>query len=87
MKIKAIFFDIDGTLVPFGDRDVPAEVKKAIKTMRSKGIKVFIATGRHAAWIDNLGDMEFDGYVTVNGGMCIASDKPSYIPTLLRPMI
>ena len=48
MKIKAIFFDIDGTLVPFGDRDVPAEVKKAIKTMRSKGIKVFIATGRHA---------------------------------------
>ena len=52
MKIKAIFFDIDGTLVPFGDRDVPAEVKKAIKTMRSQ-----------------------------------ATNKPSYIPTLLRPMI
>lgn len=81
MKIKAIFFDIDGTLVPFGDHDVPAEVKKAINTMRSKGIKVFIATGRHGAWIDNLGDMEFDGYVTVNGGMCIAGDKQTIIYT------
>lgn len=81
MKIRAVFFDIDGTLVPFGDHDVPAEVKDAIKTMRSKGIKVFIATGRHAAWIDNLGDMEFDGYVTVNGGMCISGDKETVIYT------
>lgn len=79
MKIKAIFFDIDGTLVPFGNKDVPVEVKEAIATMRRKGIKVFIATGRHTVWIDNLGDTEFDGYVSVNGGMCTLSDKKTVI--------
>ncbi len=79
MDIKAVFFDIDGTLVPFGDKDVPAEVKDAIATLRRKGIKVFIATGRHISWIDNLGDTEVDGYVTVNGGMCTLPDKKTII--------
>ncbi|MCM1075871.1 MAG: Cof-type HAD-IIB family hydrolase [Bacteroides sp.] len=77
--IRAIFFDIDGTLVPFGSHGIPSEVKEAIATVRSRGVKVFIATGRHLAWIDNLGDTEFDGYVTVNGGVCLLSDKTTCI--------
>lgn len=81
MEIKAVFFDIDGTLVPFGDHDIPQEVKNAIRTLRDKGIKVFIATGRHANWIDNIGDTKFDGYVTVNGGMSLLSDKKTIIYT------
>lgn len=79
MNTKAVFFDIDGTLVPFGDKDIPADVKNAIINMRRKGIKVFIATGRHTVWIDNLGDTEFDGYVSVNGGMCSLSDMKTVI--------
>lgn len=77
--IKAIFFDIDGTLVPFGSHGIPQEVKDAIAEVRRKGIKVFIATGRHLRWIDNLGDTEFDGYVTVNGAVCLLSDKETCI--------
>ena len=77
--IRAIFFDIDGTLVPFGSHGIPEEVKDAIAEVRAKGVKVFIATGRHPAWIDNLGDTEFDGYVTVNGGLCFLSDKKTLI--------
>lgn len=77
--IKAIFFDIDGTLVPFGSHGIPQEVKDAISEVRRKGIKVFIATGRHLRWIDNLGDTEFDGYVTVNGAVCLLSDKETCI--------
>lgn len=65
-NIKAIFFDIDGTLVPFGTHNIPDEVKDCIRIAREKGIKVFISTGRHISWIDNLGDTEFDGYVTAN---------------------
>lgn len=34
--------------------------------------KVFIATGRHRRSINNLGDLEFDGYVTLNGGYVFA---------------
>lgn len=77
--IKAIFFDIDGTLVPFGSHGIPDEVKNAIAEVRKKGIKVFIATGRHLRWIDNLGDTEFDGYVTVNGAVCLLDDKETCI--------
>lgn len=70
--IKAVFFDIDGTLVSFKTHEVPESVVKAIGELRSKGIKVFIATGRHLKAINNLGSLEFDGYVTLNGSYCIA---------------
>ncbi len=70
--IRAVFFDIDGTLVSFQTHQVPASTVKAIHTLRAKGIKVFIATGRHLSSIDNLGDLEFDGYVTLNGSYCYA---------------
>ena len=66
--IKAVFFDIDGTLVSFKTHVVPQSTIQAIGLLRKKGIKVFIATGRHRSAINNLGDLEFDGYVTVNGG-------------------
>lgn len=74
-----MFFDIDGTLVPFGFPSIPESTRKALATLRSAGIKTFISTGRHLEWIDNLGDVEFDGYVTVNGGMCLLSDKRTCI--------
>ena len=77
--IKALFFDIDGTLVPYGSGRIPAEVTEALAEVRRKGVKVFISTGRHLAWINNLGDAEFDGYVTVNGGMCVESDRKTCI--------
>src|SRR5690554_758271 len=69
--IKAIFFDIDGTLVSFNTRQIPESTKKSIEEIRNNGIKVFIATGRHFSTINNLGDTEFDGYVTMNGCYCL----------------
>lgn len=69
--IKAIFFDIDGTLVSFKTHLVPLSTIESLNILREKGVKVFIATGRHPSAINNLGDLRFDGYVTVNGGYCI----------------
>lgn len=69
--VKAIFFDIDGTLVSFNTHRVPDSTREAIEKIRSKGIKVFIATGRHLSVINNLDDMEFDGYITMNGCYCL----------------
>lgn len=69
--IKAVFFDIDGTLVSFKTHKIPDSAADAINILKSKGIKVFIATGRPFICINNLGSLEFDGMVTLNGGYCI----------------
>lgn len=78
-NIKALFFDIDGTLVPFGDHQPPTDVINALKIIRSNGIKIFISTGRHINWVDNLGKLEVDGYVTANGNLCVEDDRKTVI--------
>lgn len=73
--IKAIFFDIDGTLVSFQTHTVPASTRKALQLLREKGIKVFIATGRpKSLMMEAVGDLDFDGYVTLNGAYCFTAD-------------
>ncbi len=76
--IKAAFFDIDGTLVSFNTHRIPDSTVEALNELRAKGIKTFVATGRHKAVIDNLGDLKFDGYITLNGGMCLVENQPIY---------
>ncbi len=80
--IKAMFFDIDGTLVSFETHAIPASAIEAIAAARSKGIKIFIATGRPKAIINNLGALTdrglIDGYVTMNGGYCTVGDEVIY---------
>lgn len=73
--IKAVFFDIDGTLVSFKTHTVPASTIRAIEALKAKGIKTFIATGRAFSQIPTLEGIKFDGYVTVNGGYCLTGDK------------
>lgn len=74
-KYKVAFFDIDGTLVSFKTHEVPESTRRAIEFLRANGIRCFISSGRHLGNIDNLGDLEFDGYVTVNGGMTYMDGK------------
>lgn len=68
--IKAIFLDIDGTMVSFNTHRVPDNTKKALREAREKGVKIFVATGRHSSDINNLDNLEFDGYITLNGAYC-----------------
>ena len=68
--IKAVFFDIDGTLVSFKTHRVPPSTVQALERLRARGIKLFIATGRHHADLNNLGGLAFDGYITLNGQYC-----------------
>ncbi len=72
--VKAIFFDIDGTLVSFKTHSISPSTTRALALLREKGIKVFIATGRHFSAINNVGNEKFDGYVTMNGSCCL-TDK------------
>ena len=72
-RIKAVFFDIDGTLVSFKSHTVPESARSAIARLREQGVKVFIATGRLMKHVGIVNDIEVDGYITVNGGYCITS--------------
>lgn len=69
-NIKALFFDIDGTLVSFRTHAVPESARRAIAKLREQGVKVFIATGRLMRHMEVVADIEVDGYVTVNGSYC-----------------
>ncbi|MBM7834912.1 HAD family hydrolase [Clostridium sardiniense] len=78
---KAIFFDIDGTLIDCvnGLTDITPKVKKAIKKLQSDGNYVFIATGRPYAFLsESLLNFGFDGFVLTNGAQVIINNKMIY---------
>jgi Cof subfamily protein (haloacid dehalogenase superfamily) len=72
--IKAIFFDIDGTLLSFKTHNVSQSTIDAINAVKQKGIKVILATGRLLKQVKNLGGIDFDGFITVNGSYCITTE-------------
>lgn len=71
--VKAIFFDIDGTLVSFKTHMVHDSTLRVLEELRRKGIKLFISTGRHELLIDNVDTSLFDGIVSLNG-QCVRAD-------------
>ena len=71
--IKAIFFDVDGTLLSHKTNAVPASALRALEALRQKGILTFMATGRHISMLRQLKALEglrFDGVVSLNGQYC-----------------
>lgn len=71
--IKAIFFDIDGTLISNRYPRMKKETIKVLNKLKDKGILLFIASGRHTLEIEELQidkDFHFDGYLLLNGGYC-----------------
>lgn len=74
--IKAVFFDVDGTLVSFQTHTVPPSALKALHTLHEKGVLVFLATGRHLSMLDPLRALfPFDGFITLSGQYCLAGGE------------
>ena len=74
--VKALFFDIDGTLVSFQTHRIPQSTVDALERAKKNGVKVYISTGRPKMIITNLGQIEhlIDGYITTNGARCFVGD-------------
>ena len=76
---KALFFDIDGTLVSFETHRIPSSTIEALEAAHAKGLKIFIATGRPKAIINNLSELQdrnlIDGYITMNGAYCFVGER------------
>lgn len=75
--IKAAFFDVDGTFYSHEIHGVPESHLKVLDALKKKGIKTFLATGRHFEELKDLdmADIAFDGYVMLTGQICTDKDK------------
>jgi len=73
--IKAIFFDIDGTLLSFKTHQVPNSTQQAFQLLKEKDIKVFVSTGRSFNQLGHIRYLDFDGFITFNGGYCVTKDE------------
>lgn len=77
--IKAVFFDIDGTLLDLKEHKLPESARRALAILKRKGIKIFIATGRSPYLIERsleeLRKLSPDGFVMLNGQYCLADGE------------
>lgn len=81
--IKAMFFDLDGTLLG-SDKRVPESARRALERCRARGIRLFLATGRSPRLREMLGwtpeqEALFDGGVFCNGACMVMPEGTSYL--------
>lgn len=78
--IKALFLDIDGTLVSTRTHRIPESTLEALGKAHEKGTLIYIATGRPWILIDNLSQLQeldlIEGYITMNGACCFDRKGP-----------
>lgn len=71
--IRAVFFDVDGTLTSFVTHEVPESTVRALRMLHERGVLTFLCTGRAKAQLDVVMRMlpvDFDGVVAMNGQYC-----------------
>ena len=72
--IRALFFDVDGTLLSFRTHRVPASAMDALHRAHGRGVRIFIATGRAVGDLSGLEEIPYDGVVALNGADCLMRD-------------
>lgn len=72
-RVKAVFFDVDGTLISHTQKIVPDSTRLALRKLSELGIKRVISTGRNMEELSFLpgNDIAFDAYITMNGQLCL----------------
>ena len=60
MKTKAIFLDVDGTLISFKTHKIPQTTIDALNQVHNNGIKIIISTGRVATDLGELDAIPYD---------------------------
>lgn len=78
-QIKAIFFDVDGTLISYKDHRIHPEDLESLRILHDKGIRLFIASGRDFGIQGEVLALEpiapfMDGFIGINGQHCELAD-------------
>lgn len=80
--MKALFFDLDGTLLD-GEKKIPPSAVEALQAARARGVKVYVATGRSLRTERMLGWTTeitlFDGGVYSNGACICLNGQAEYV--------
>ncbi len=75
---KIIFFDIDGTLLELGAKEMHPQLIDTLNKLYNKGIKLFLATGRPPFVIPTFENVHFDGVLAFNGAYCYTKNGCIY---------
>lgn len=68
--VKIVFFDVDGTLLKLGCKELSKKTIFALNKLKENGIKIFMATGRPASIAPHFDEVEFDGMLSFSGQLC-----------------
>lgn len=78
-RTKALFFDIDGTLLSEKTGEIPESAREALKEARRQGHLVFINSGRVYGHLTDIREkVEADGYLCGCGTYIVVEDKVIY---------
>ena len=73
--MRYFFFDVDGTLLPFG-KEIPESTRAALRLIRENGSRSFLATGRSLIEIPGaVKALGFDGGVYSAGATVVADGR------------
>ena len=76
--IKILFFDIDGTLLELGKKEMHPELIDTLNKVKKQGIKIILATGRPPFVVPKFHGIEFDGVLSFNGSYCFTPNELIY---------
>ena len=75
MDIKIAFFDIDGTLIDSATGIFSEKTVYCLQTLRRRGIKTCVVTGRSTYCFPDFGPLEFDAFASSNGALCYTAKE------------
>src|SRR5690606_13882268 len=77
-NVKAVFFDIDGTLLGLKSKVIPDSTIEALVLLKAKGVKIIVSTGRSYEHANFLSSYGFDGFITFNGSYCVDNEGQAF---------
>ena len=72
--IKLAFFDVDGTLLRLGHKELSANTAAALRQLHQNGIILCMATGRSYTGVPHFDGIDFDVLLTFNGSFVTAGN-------------
>ena len=73
--IKIAFFDVDGTLLKLGTKELSDKTKKALTKLRQNNVLLCMATGRSYPTIPHFQGVDFNVLLTFNGSYVKSGEK------------